>query len=161
MRIIKLGFISLLALGLLITLLSLLLPSHVRISRAITINKDASSVRKQVMDIKQWANWNALLQQKDLKNAQFRDDGFSSDEMKVQLISKDSNRIETEWTRNGQDKIKGVLELTPSEGATVVQWYFDFHLKWYPWEKFGSIIFDGQIGPPMQKSLDQLDMIVQ
>jgi hypothetical protein len=40
--------------------------------------------------------------------------------------------------------------------TTVVQWYFDFRLKWYPWEKFGSIVFDQQLGPSMESSLENL-----
>jgi hypothetical protein len=37
-----------------------------------------------------------------------------------------------------------------------VQWYFDFEVNWYPWEKFGSILFDRQLGPSMERSLETL-----
>jgi len=42
-----------------------------------------------------------------------------------------------------------------------VQWYFDFHLDWYPWQKFQSIIYDKQLGIPMENSLQQLKQIVE
>ena len=48
-----------------------------------------------------------------------------------------------------------------AEGSTTVQWYFDFHLKWYPWQKFQSIVYDKQLGPEMEASLENLRRIVQ
>jgi hypothetical protein len=43
----------------------------------------------------------------------------------------------------------------------VLQWYFDIKLRWYPWEKFGSIVFDKQLGPPMEKSLGNLKKLLE
>jgi hypothetical protein len=41
--------------------------------------------------------------------------------------------------------------------ATItVQWYTDFHLRWYPWEKFSSLLLEKTYGPPMEKGLSQL-----
>lgn len=40
--------------------------------------------------------------------------------------------------------------------VSTVQLYYDFHLKWYPWQKLGSIIYDKQLGPVMEKYLADL-----
>jgi hypothetical protein len=34
-------------------------------------------------------------------------------------------------------------------------------LKWYPWEKFASIIFDRQLGPYMERSLGNLKKLAE
>jgi hypothetical protein len=45
--------------------------------------------------------------------------------------------------------------------VTVVQWYFDFHLHWYPWEKFSSLLLESQVGAPMERSLDKLKKLAE
>jgi hypothetical protein len=51
--------------------------------------------------------------------------------------------------------------LLPGERYTVVQWYFDFHFEWYPWQKFQSIIYDKRLGAPMENSLQQLKQNIE
>ena len=37
-----------------------------------------------------------------------------------------------------------------------VQWYMDFHLRWYPWEKFSSLLLEKRYGPMMEQGLARL-----
>ncbi|MFM7839980.1 MAG: hypothetical protein ACKO6K_10455, partial [Chitinophagaceae bacterium] len=61
------------------------------------------------------------------------------------------------WEFKGQPTIPGALYITRSgSSSSVLQWYFNFTVRWYPWEKFGSIIYDQQIGPAMERSLNNL-----
>jgi hypothetical protein len=46
-------------------------------------------------------------------------------------------------------------------GTITVQWYFDFYLKWEPWEKFSSIVYDKQLGPVMEESLIKLKTLTE
>lgn len=159
MRIIKLGLISLLALFIVIWLLSLLIPSQVRVSRAIDIPVGAEMLRPQVMDLQNWASWNYLLQQPGLRNPVFTRTGFNSDEMNVALVKADTALVLTRWIRKGQEPISsGIAMISAGANTTIVQFYFDFQVSWYPWEKFGSILFDRQIGPQLERSLEQLKM---
>src|SRR5690242_15928120 len=57
MRLIKLAFISIIFLFLLITGISLFIPSHIRISKAINIKADKDSVLAQIKDPAKWKNW--------------------------------------------------------------------------------------------------------
>lgn len=66
-----------------------------------------------------------------------------------------------EWNELAGEKVKGEFTLHESANITVVQWYYDFKLKWYPWEKFGSITFDQQLGPVMERSLNKLKKLVE
>jgi hypothetical protein len=47
-----------------------------------------------------------------------------------------------------------------SNGVTV-QWYMEFHLQWYPWEKFSSFMFDRVYDPQLQQGLDNLKALLE
>lgn len=161
MRLVKLGLISAVVMFLLVLLLSLLIPSHSLVSRAITINRPFDSVKVQVADLRNWQYWNALLKDSSLGVVQFSERNISTDRMKIELIAVDSTAVITQWKREGQEPVQATMSLTAAGNSTILQWYFDFHLKWYPWEKFGSIVFDKELGPPMEASLDQLKKIAE
>jgi hypothetical protein len=46
-------------------------------------------------------------------------------------------------------------------GQTVLQWTLHFHVKWYPWEKLASMFYDKQLGPLMEKSLGNLQKLLE
>ena len=161
MRLLKLFGVSILIFGILILGLSVLFPSHVRISRAINIGAPMQKVQQELGDIRKWQYWNDMTTQKDLTNKKFFDSSFASDQMRVKLISVSPDRVLTRWNRNENEAINSGFQLVRAEDSTVVQWYFDFRLKWYPWEKFGSIIFDKQLGPPMESSLTRLKKFIE
>lgn len=156
MRLIKLGIISIIGISIVITLMSLLIPSTARVSRAITIEAPIDSVRYRVQELDQWKSWNLLVQHDQQTDLTYTKGSVRSNEMEVRFISADSGAIYTEWKQKDQEPVSSAFTITASGDATVLQWYFDFKVKWYPWEKFGSIIFDRQMGPPMERSLDKL-----
>jgi hypothetical protein len=161
MRLLKLLFISIVVFGLLILGLSLLFPSNVRISRAIDIGVKKEEIMNDVANLQQWQYWNDMTAKEELTNKRFSDSLFSSDQMRVKLISASPEAIITSWNRNQNESITSGFRLIDGENSTTVQWYFDFKLKWYPWEKFGSIIFDKQLGPPMETSLTNLKKFME
>lgn len=162
MRLVKLGVISIVGLFLVIFLLSLLIPSRMRVSRAITINAPVDTVLFYIKDMRQWQWWNGLLKNEKLTEVKYEIGSFTSAEMKVYMLSSDSTGLfRTNWERKGQTPVESGISITHAGNAEIVQWYFDFTVKWYPWEKFGSIVFDKELGPPMENSLDQLKKIVE
>jgi hypothetical protein len=157
MRLVKLGLLSVFGLGGVIFLMSLLIPAESRVSRAITIAASPEKVKAELSDLTRIAEWNQLLKDSSLTGISISKEQFRADQMTVNLQQKDSVYVTMEWTRKGQPPVTGAFGITPSGAdTTIVQWYFDFTVKWYPWEKFGSIIFDRQLGPPMERSLDAL-----
>ena len=161
MRLVKLFGISILVFGILILLLSGLFPSNVRISRAINIVAPLQEVRNHLRNLETWQYWNEMTRQKDLTNKIFSDSFFSSDQMRIRLVAESSDLIHTSWNFNENESVNGRFQLVAAADTTIVQWYFDFQLKWYPWEKFGSIIFDKQLGPPMEASLTSLKKFIE
>ena len=157
MRFVKLGLISVVIFSALILLFSLLFPTEVRVSRAINVNASRDKVALLISDMRYWESWNEMLKSPELGQKQFTADKFSSEEMEIDRLESTPDNIRTLWKRKGTDTVSGHFNLIAADTTvTVVHWYFDFRVKWYPWEKFGSIIFDKQLGPPMEKSLEIL-----
>lgn len=161
MRLIKLGIISFVVIFLVIFLLSLLIPSTVRVSRAINIDAPVDSVMAQVKDIRNWKGWNEMLNNPDYKDVSYTENGFHSDQVQIKIRSAKADSVLTDWHQLSGRDIHSGFACFNMNGVTVLQWYFDFKLRWYPWEKIGSIIFDKQLGPPMEKSLGNLKTMVE
>jgi hypothetical protein len=53
-----------------------------------------------------------------------------------------------------------VIEHANSDSLTV-QWYMDTQLRWYPWEKFASLLFDKSHGATMEQGLGKLKKVLQ
>jgi hypothetical protein len=161
MRLVKLALISILVLFVVIVGISLFIPSHVRISRAVNITAPRDSVAVYVGNIAHWQKWNHFINFEGLQHVSYTESLLSSDQLQVKRDYLGADTVKTTWRQPSGRTIAGTYAWHTSGSVTVVQWYFDFHLRWYPWEKFGSIIFDKQLGPPMEKSLDNLKKLLE
>jgi hypothetical protein len=156
MRVVKLGLISIVGLFIVIFLISLLIPAQVRISRAVNISAPKDSIVYYLADLRQWKQWNQLTSSPDMTNPYYSDNAFTSDRLQVHRLIVQADTITTVWRQEAGREIASGFTLYTAGNTSVVQWYFDFRLKWYPWEKISSIIFDKQLGPPMEQSLAAL-----
>lgn len=138
MRYIKLGLISIVVFALLITAFSLLIPSQVRISKAIDISVSRDSLLLQLNNTANWKNW------------------YPGADSMQQLSEITGSTDSTVVAR--QDKAESGWNIYDAgiPGTLTVQWYMDFHLQWYPWEKFSSLLLEKRYGPVMEKGLDNL-----
>jgi hypothetical protein len=160
MRVVKLALISAVVLFGLITLMSSFLPSHVRISRAIDINIARKNVYDLVAHINRWEQWNEYI--RAYHNKKLEDSRLVSDEVIVTINGISDSLVAAQWKHpSGNQFGSGFAMIAQDNSHTTVQWYFDFHLSWYPWEKFQSIIYDQQLGPVMEKSLVNLKEIAE
>jgi hypothetical protein len=159
MRVIKLLVISAIVLFLILTTFAALLPSEVRISRAIDINRPAADIYPLIAEIRNWEDWNLFIQK--LENRNWKDQGVTGKTLSVVITQKSDQAIITEWMQPDGKKFTGGFNLIPHHSLTTVQWYFDFTFMWYPWEKFSSIVYDAQVGPPMQESLVKLKSVIE
>ena len=147
MKLLKLVAISAVAFFLLMLVFSLLIPSHVRISRAVDIDgrKEALAPFLQTRD--GWSKWNSL--------ANPEAGG------RLNLVSVTDTLVTADYISPKQEMVKmGLATYKIKSGTLTVQWYIDFHTSWYPWEKFGSILYDNQFGPVMEKDLQRLKQLI-
>ena len=162
MRFVKLALISAVVLFVVILLISLLLPSHVRISRAIDINAPREKIYPLLADIRQWDKWNEYIRVYHHRVAESA--LLKADEITISITAATDTLVAAAWLQPSGNKFGNgfaIITNAGGKGHTTVQWFFDFHVKWYPWEKFQSIVLDEQLGPVMEKSLDNLKKIAE
>lgn len=147
-RIIKLGILSIIAFSLLITVFSLFFPSRARISKAIDINTETKIVMEQIKDINNWKNWYP---------------GADSIDVFPAITSvTDTSVIASSTMLKGSRGIAGWnVYPGPVPNSVTVHWYMDFHLRWYPWEKFSSLLLEKRYGPMMQDGLERLKNLLE
>ena len=161
MRVIKLAAISIVVLFAVITVISFFIPPHIRISRAIDINAPAESLMQQIGEPVHWKDWYPVEGSSQPFYAGSEIKGIRLDSVNAVVISgKTDSTITAEFTP-AKKKIKTVWVVMGNGNSSVVQWYMDFHLGWYPWEKFKSLLFDKIYGSQMEKGLANLKTIAE
>ena len=168
MKFIKLFFISIIVLFCVLFAISLMIPSHIRISRAVDISASRQKVFNAINDLKAWDSWNQFTANSSLTNKIFSNpsSGYAgvmkTDQLSIIISDSKPDSIKTSWDQLNAKHFDGgfnLFQLKPD--IVTVQWYFDFHFKWYPWEKFTSLLYDKQLGPVMEESLTNLKHLAE
>lgn len=164
MRFIKLALLSFIFLFLLVTGISMLIPSHVRISKAVNMQADIDSLYREVSIINNWRNWHPAL--KNLPADEFiflKNGGMNVKDDYLKIIQLKSDEIIAEINKGeGRPIISGmkITSHTQTDSLTV-QWYIDFRLRWYPWEKFRSLFYENIYGIQMEQGLANLKQLME
>lgn len=144
MRVLKFGIISLFLLAVLVTLISFLFPSHLRLSKATNLPND----RQRIF---------ALLKNDTAWHPAYKDTATT----KTFLLIKKSLVEQTDSTfvlrLQGGDR-KPVISGwriygAPATDSLTLQWYMDFQLGPLPWQKFSSLFYENTYGAMMEKGL--------
>lgn len=159
MRALKLFVISIILLFLLLIAFSSLLPSVIRISRAVDINVASEKLHAQLTNLKQWEQWNEFI--KVLADRKAEGKRISSKQLMVTIRQSNTTSVSTLWVQQNGKSFPAVYKLISQDSVTTLQWYFEFRLKWYPWEKFSSLVYDKQLGPQMEQSLLNLKLLLE
>ena len=162
MRFLKLALISILVFFFVLTFLFALFPSDIRISRVIAIQSSKEKIMATIGNLQTWKEWNDLVYDDELKNirisnpAEGRGASLQSDQLTITILHLSPDSLVTSWSSNNGKKFNGQFNLDQSGPAVTLQWYFDFHFHWYPWEKLGAMFYDKRFGSMMEKSLVDL-----
>jgi hypothetical protein len=169
MHFFKLGLISIVLLFLLLTGISLFIPSRVRISRAIDLEADRSVVMDRIRDAGEWKKWYPGLDTAkpyyvagSLKGM-ILNESDPSGSVYIAIVTEDSNEITARFAGKKMDPVINVWKVIspPGGNSLTLQWYMDFHLRWYPWEKFASLLLEKSYGPKMEQGLSNLKKLVE
>jgi len=164
-KIFRLLFFSFLFLFLLVTGISLFIPSHIRISKAINMAATADTVLRQISEPNNWKNWFPGLDSSTLfyetgvvKGVMIND----SSRQYVRIVQRKKDEVITELRAGSKKIVSGwkIITYDRSDSATL-QWYMDFNLRWYPWEKFSSFFFEKSYGLKMEQGLINLKKLVE
>lgn len=147
MRIIKLALISFVFLFILIILISLLFPSHIRISKAINVPNKRDSIFSLLTNQDQWPRWHPVYagsaSAKEMMRIKKTTVEQTDSTFIVQLQSANKKPVINGWQVYG----------SPASDSLTLQWYMDFTLGPYPWQKFSSLFFEQTYGAMMEKGL--------
>jgi hypothetical protein len=149
MRIIKLALISFIFIFLVLTGMSLFIPSHIRISRATNLLAERDSIFSFVNDSSKWKRWNPLFQ---------GNQKYPAPEIQTKFLEQSDTLTRVQYFNPGRETLLSSWELHryASTDSVTLQWYMDFHNKWYPWEKFRSLFYEKTYGSMMETGLKNL-----
>ena len=164
MGVIKLGFISLIVFALLITGISLFIPSNIRISKAIDITASKDSLMMQIADAANWKNWYPGADTSANYTVANQIRGIVTGDKQILMITAatDSTVVTTNAGPNSKKGGSGwniFSGIAPNK--VTVQWYMHFDLRWYPWEKFSSLLLEKRYGPMMENGLQKLKDLLE
>jgi hypothetical protein len=146
-RFIKFAVISFVAFFILLTLLSLIIPSHIRIARTVTVRADKDSVMHLIRDTTNWGQWHP---------------GFTAGRQVPQLhvtpMQQNDTAVVMQVQYASQQPITNGWDVYtyPASDSLALQWYMDFDLAWYPWQKFSSFFLESKYGTVMQQGLQNI-----
>ncbi|PWT71842.1 MAG: hypothetical protein C5B59_17015 [Bacteroidetes bacterium] len=167
MRILRLFFFSILIVGIAIVFVFALFPSHIRISRVIQIHTSRPKAASVVNDLNTWHEWNELIGATEgsrIMSANSAGPGaaITAKGIRMTITESSDDSVLTKWIQeNGRQFTGGFRFIEVGPGEIVAEWFFDFHFRWYPWEKLGSMFYDKQLGPVMEKSLSRLKNYIE
>ena len=167
------GFLfAIIGLFILVTLVSLLMPSKVMVAKTVMINADQQKVMAAIRDLQNWKYWHPVFKDSSTvvtvsnpsegKNA-FAKWTSTTKENKIIITDVNENEVQLSLQRTGENDISNVFSTHSIKDSSGVQveWRMMASLKWYPWEKFSGIFFDKMVGPGCELALMNLKEYVE
>jgi hypothetical protein len=151
-----------------ITLLSLLIPAHPKVSRMTVINTHSKDkVMAQLTDLANWKNWHpafaadaVLVSLGEPSAGTGASAGITYNGKTTQLFitAVDSVSLSFQLTAKGENDISNQIFVTWHQQLQQVKvdWVATTDLHWYPWEKFYAIFIDKLTGPGYEAALQGL-----
>jgi hypothetical protein len=164
MRVIKLALLSFIFLFLLVTLISLFIPGNIRISKAMNTAVSEEQISKYVSQPAEWITWHPAL--RDLPKNELiilKDGSVNVKGTTINVVERKPGEIISEINHgNSKPVISGMKMIHhPGSDSLTLQWYMDFKLKWYPWEKFKTLFYENIYGVQMEQGLANLKELLE
>jgi hypothetical protein len=168
MKILRFIIIGILVPAIVLTIISFFIPGNVEITKVARIYAPKDSVMSQLADPLNWKNWYPGLDAaNDLVLGDGKVVGVELDKKKRQFLileEKRENEI-TAWYKRETDGSKNIATawtiLAHNNSDVTIQWSMKFRLRWYPWEKFASLLFNKIYGSQMEKGLENLRIYLE
>jgi hypothetical protein len=151
MRLIKLALISFIFLSGIITVISLFIPSHIKISRAVHIKAPKDSLAALIASQGGWSQWNPVFMRPDPQHPPIN--------TRFTLVT--DTLVQAEWQQGKKSPVLTTWRIyeIPQMDSLTVHWSMDFHQGWLPWKKFESLFFDKAYGGLMDEGLGNLKVL--
>ena len=155
MRLIKLALLSIVFLFLAATAVSLLIPGHIRISKAVNVHASKDSLLSLVGKRSNWPLWHPAFQPGD--------SAPHFEAIDTRVIAQNDSEVVMELRQGKKPPVVNGWKIYghPGSDSLTLQWYMDFHPKWYPWQKFGSLFYENTYGVMMEQGLEHIKKLVE
>ena len=172
MRLVK-GFILAMAgLFIMITLLSLLIPSKLMVTRGVVVNATADKVFPEISNLQNWKHWQPVFKADAAKMVfggaasginSFCEWDSKGKKNKLIITAIAENQVTVSLVRKGENDIINMISILPVADTRQVQveWRSLTRLKWYPWEKFYGIFIEKLTGQGYEDALNGLKKYVE
>lgn len=166
MKYIRLFLGSVIVLFFLITIISLFIPSHIKLSKAINLKAGKEKVMSHISEPQNWKKWYPGLDSAEIIYGGEMIKGWVLDKnkkAKIELTKFTADEVQAEFTGGKTNPVLNGWKIMsyPGNDSVAVQWYMDFHLRWYPWEKFASLLLEKSYGLKMEQGLTNLKQVVE
>jgi hypothetical protein len=154
MRLVKLMVISFLVLATIVTAISALFPSTVIVSRAIEVGATSQQIAHFTTDLNEWNKW--MSEWKENK-VTWKDSTLYIGTQTIKRVAVSDSAVIYDWVATGQRPYIVKFEwISLQPGIYVVHWTFEQHVRWYPWEKFQTLLNEKVLGYKMEMELANL-----
>lgn len=120
---------------------------------------------QQLSDPEKWRNWYPDARSSNFfyENDTIRGIVLDQDKKRsIVITGKKEHEVTAEYVWPNRKILTGwQIASSQNSNSVTVQWYIDFHLRWYPWEKFTSFMFEKVYNPQLQQGLDNLKALVE
>ena len=166
MKMIKGVLVVFTGLFLVVTVMSLLIPSQVMTVRGIPVHASQDTIVAKISDLKQWKKWHPVFMHDSTAVYSTPSSGVNASvewvtnklSNKITITETSGSGIKFHLHRPGEKDIESILSVSPLQDSTgfQVEWQTLTKLKWYPWEKFAGIFTDKMTGPGYEAALENL-----
>ena|SRR6185312_11362422 len=169
MRLLKQVFIGIVGIALVLLFISLLLSSHIRVSKSVMVSADKDSVMQHLMRLPEWKNWNPLLQDSSLtysfaqnNQVQWKTNDGKTNSIILERFATDSiNAVIATDNKAAFSSGFSVVHNTDGTKLTKVEWWISEDLRWYPWEKFYGLFSESLKETYLENSLQAFKRYVE
>ena len=127
-----------------------MIPSHIRISKAANFSSSQKqTLLNSIRDQNQWKEWHPAFMNDSL---------LKTKAISVSMKSQSDSEIVAQMQQGNKPPVISGWKFYeyPNADSLTLQWYMDFRLKWYPWQKFGSLFYENTYGRMMEEGLTNL-----
>lgn len=168
MRSVKVFIVSIISILVVISLLGLLLPSKVTLTKSVLVEASPKEIRGMINDFSKWKNWYPTMQKENLNvvinnssTITLIDNAGKS--VTLQIILDEINEVDVQLTTpSSKEKVVYQFLLLPQKDEkTQLTLNVNTFLKWYPWEKLKGVLMDKMSGPQYLSILNQLKIAAE
>jgi hypothetical protein len=172
MKVVKGAVVVFVGLFIFLTLISLLIPSHIVTTRAETVQADSIRLYTEIADLKNWKHWHPVFMQDSAKMKfsasstnvnDFVEWNSNNKKNRIVIAERKFPYIKILLQREGENDMENIIALreVQEKGNMQVQWTSITKLKWYPWEKFSGIFIEKMSGSGFEAALASLKIYVE